>query len=75
MIDFKKSILNLHTKFPEKDLDELLEILDCIVDTPECFFPSTEIGVRRMPYVTEPKSVQLSKNLCIIRLILLNNKI
>jgi hypothetical protein len=57
MIDFKKSILNLHTKFPEKDLDELLEILDCIVDTPECFFPSTEIGVRRMPYVTEPKSV------------------
>lgn len=35
MIDFKKSLINLHTKYPEKDLDVLLEILDCIVEIPD----------------------------------------
>lgn len=45
MIDFKNSIINLHKKFPNKDLDELIQILDCIVESPEYPFPS--IGIRQ----------------------------
>lgn len=30
MIDFKKTIINLHKAFPEKDLDELMKIIECI---------------------------------------------
>lgn len=35
MIDFKSSIINLHKKFPDRTLDELLGIMDCIVEVPE----------------------------------------
>lgn len=30
MIDFKKTIVNLHKAFPDKDLDELIKIIECI---------------------------------------------
>lgn len=30
MIDFKKTIINLHKAFPDKDLDELIKIIECI---------------------------------------------
>lgn len=30
MIDFKKTIINLHKAFPDKDLDELMKIIECI---------------------------------------------
>ena len=33
MIDFKKTLINLHEKFPEYDLDKLIEIIDAIVET------------------------------------------
>ena len=33
MIDFKNSLINLHKKFPEYDLDKLIEIIDSIVET------------------------------------------
>lgn len=34
MIDFKKTLTNLHDEFPEFDLDTLFKILDAIVETP-----------------------------------------
>lgn len=34
MIDFKKTIINLHKMFPEYDLDKLIEIMDAIVEVP-----------------------------------------
>lgn len=34
MIDFKKTIINLHKMFPEYDLDKLIEITDAIVEMP-----------------------------------------
>lgn len=33
MIDFKKTLTNLHDEFPEFDLDTLFKILDTIVET------------------------------------------
>ena len=33
MIDFKKTLTNLHDEFPEFDLDTLFKILDAIVET------------------------------------------
>lgn len=33
MIDFKKTLTNLHNEFPEFDLDTLFKILDAIVET------------------------------------------
>lgn len=32
MIDFKQTIIRLHKRFPEKSIEELLEIMDCIVE-------------------------------------------
>lgn len=34
MIDFKKTIINLHKIFPEYDVDKLIEIMDAIVEIP-----------------------------------------
>lgn len=33
MVDFKKTLTNLHNEFPEFDLDTLFKILDTIVET------------------------------------------
>ena len=33
MIDFKKTLTNLHNEFPEFDLDTLFKIIDTIVET------------------------------------------
>lgn len=33
MIDFKKTLTNLHNEFPEFDLDTLFKIVDTIVET------------------------------------------
>lgn len=33
MIDFKKTIVNLHKAFPDKDLDELMKIIECIEES------------------------------------------
>ena len=33
MIDFKKTLTNLHNEFPEFDLDTLFKIVDAIVET------------------------------------------
>lgn len=45
MIDFKKTLTNLHNKFPEFDLDTLFKIVDAIVETstPTITIPS---GIR-----------------------------
>lgn len=40
MIDFKKTLTNLHNKFPEFDLDTLFKILDAIVETYTINIPS-----------------------------------
>jgi hypothetical protein len=32
MIDTKKTLQNLHERFPDLDLDDLFAILECIVD-------------------------------------------
>lgn len=33
MIDFKKTIINLHKAFPDKDFDELIKIIECIEES------------------------------------------
>lgn len=33
MIDFKKTIINLHKAFPDKDFDELMKIIECIEES------------------------------------------
>lgn len=32
MIDFKRTLLNLHETFPEFDLDTLIKIIECITE-------------------------------------------
>lgn len=44
MIDFKKTLTNLHDEFPEFDLDTLFKILDAIVETPTITIPN---GIRQ----------------------------
>lgn len=55
MIDFRKSIVNLHNKFPNKSLDELLEIMDCIVEVPTISWDYPEI-------VSVPKNPLMPNN-------------
>lgn len=33
-MDVKETLKRLHKKFPNKSLDEILDILDCYVETP-----------------------------------------
>lgn len=33
MVDFKNTLINLHKKFPDYDLDTLMAIIDSIVET------------------------------------------
>lgn len=33
MIDFKRTIINLHKAFPDKDLDELMKIIECLEES------------------------------------------
>ena len=40
MIDFKKTLTNLHNEFPEFDLDTLFKIVDTIVETSTITIPS-----------------------------------
>lgn len=44
MIDFKKTLTNLHNEFPEFDLDTLFKIVDAIVETSTITIPS---GIRQ----------------------------
>lgn len=34
MIDTKKTLVNLHERFPNMSLDELFAVLECIVEPP-----------------------------------------
>lgn len=34
MIDARRTLVNLHNKFPNLPLDDLFEILECCVETP-----------------------------------------
>lgn len=45
MIDFKKTIINLHKTFPDKDLDELMKIIECI----ECIEEQIPILTNPLP--------------------------
>ena len=40
MVDFKKTLTNLHNEFPEFDLDTLFKIVDAIVETSLLQYPS-----------------------------------
>lgn len=63
MIDFKKTLTNLHNEFPEFDLDTLFKIVDAIVETstPTITIPSGkpsdkpwwEDGINRITYDTK----------------------
>lgn len=44
MIDFKKTLTNLHNEFPEFDLDTLFKIVDAIVETSTITIPN---GIRQ----------------------------
>lgn len=48
MIDFKKTIINLHKAFPDKDLDELIKIIECIEEQMD-FSPISNIPILREP--------------------------
>lgn len=48
MIDFKKTIINLHKAFPDKDLDELIKIIECIEEQMG-FSPIPNIPIFREP--------------------------
>lgn len=44
MIDFKRTLLNLHETFPEFDLDTLIKIIECItIETPYINLPQHTI--------------------------------
>lgn len=47
MIDTKKTLQNLHERFPDLDLDDLFAILECIVEP----FPTVNWGtnIRTIP--------------------------
>lgn len=61
MIDFKKTLTNLHNEFPEFDLDTLFKIVDAIVETPTITIPSGQLsdkpwwedGINRITYDTK----------------------
>ena len=44
MVDFKKTLTNLHNEFPEFDLDTLFKIVDTIVETPTITIPSGKLS-------------------------------
>lgn len=54
MIDFKKTLTNLHNEFPEFDLDTLFKIVDAIVETstPTITIPS---GINRITCTYDTK--------------------
>lgn len=54
MIDFKKTIINLHEKFPEYDLDTLIKIIDAIVETTDYSKFNYPSGVRQ-PWIDTSK--------------------
>lgn len=54
MIDFKKTLINLHEKFPEYDLDKLIEIIDAIVETVDFNKINYPTGVRQ-PWIDTSK--------------------
>ena len=59
MIDFKNTLINLHKKFPEYDLDKLIEIINAIVETTDYInYPS---GVRQ-PWIDTSKVTCTNKN-------------
>lgn len=47
MIDFKKTLINLHEKFPEYDLDTLIKIIESIVETTDYNKFNYPSGVRQ----------------------------
>lgn len=54
MIDFKKTLINLHEKFPEYDLDILIKIIDAIVETTDYSKFNYPQGVRQ-PWIDTSK--------------------
>lgn len=48
MIDFKKTLINLHKAFPDKDFDELMKIIECIEEQMD--FPVSNIPISREPF-------------------------
>lgn len=49
MINFKETIKNLHKTFPEKDLDELIKIIECVEEQMD-FSPVPNIPIPREPF-------------------------
>lgn len=45
MIDTKRTLQNLHEKFPDLDLDDLFAILECIAEP----FPTWSANIRAIP--------------------------
>lgn len=54
MIDFKNTLINLHKKFPEYDLDKLIEIIESIVETADYSKFNYPQGVRQ-PWIDTSK--------------------
>lgn len=61
MINVKQSLKNLHKKFPDRSLDELFDILDCVVEE-SYFSPPTLIGAS--PYTVKdiPEIIAVTNN-------------
>jgi uncharacterized protein (DUF433 family) len=45
MIDTKRTLQNLHERFPDLDLDDLFAILECIAEP----FPTWNTNIRTIP--------------------------
>lgn len=57
MIDTKRTLQNLHERFPDLDLDELFAILECIVD----YYSITSWDIGTMPTTTTNPTILGSK--------------
>lgn len=49
MIDYRKTLTDLHKEFPEFDLDTLFKIIDLISEEKTLYNPSYPISVPRTP--------------------------
>lgn len=58
MIDFKNTIIKLHEKFPEWDLDTLIEVIKAIEEVTTITYPQTTY-----PQITYPSTTPIPKDI------------
>ena len=56
MINFKKTLLNLHKAFPNLELEDLLKIMDCIEVESLLKLPEGTRDITTRPFIQDPNS-------------------